>query len=309
MTILWGGDTMALQRIQEIRPLVPVRPFLKWAGGKGQLLKQLEPLFPKAEDIRRYHEPFLGSAAVYLHLINSGWIQPAQARLQDLNPALICAWKAMRDEPDALIKRLRRLEKAYDPADPDTYYVNRERFNELRGVQTLEAASLLIALNRTCFNGLYRVNSTGKFNVPVGRYSNPRILDEPNIWAVHGALQGTELENTGFNATLEAAQPGDFVYFDPPYEPLSRTSTFRNYSKDGFSQDDQRDLARIFETLTDQGVKCMLSNSVAPFILELYEGLAKRHRSITLHRVQARRSISASAGSRAPIDELLVTNY
>jgi DNA adenine methylase len=300
---------MALQRIQEIRPLIPARAFLKWAGGKGQLLKQLEPLFPAAADIRRYHEPFLGSAAVYLYLFNEGWIQPSQACLQDLNPALICAWSSIRDEPQALIDRLQILENAYDPGDPATYYVNRERFNALRGVQSLEAASLLIALNRTCFNGLYRVNSSGKFNVPVGRYSNPRILDEANVWAVHAALQGTVLEHTGFSATLEAAASGDFVYFDPPYEPLSRTSTFRNYSKEGFSQDHQRELAEIFEALTEKGVKCMLSNSVAPFILELYEALEKKHPNIVLHRVQARRSISAAAGSRAAVDELVITNY
>ena len=173
----------------------------------------------------------------------------------------------------------------------------------------VQVAAWMIYLNRTGFNGLYRVNSSGKFNVPVGRYSNPRILDEDNVWAVHAALRDTELENTGFAATLEAAEAGDFVYFDPPYEPLSRTSTFRNYSKDGFSQDDQRALAELFEALTERGVKCMLSNSVAPFILELYGALEARHDAITLHRVQARRSISAAAGSRAPIDELLVTNY
>jgi len=301
---------MALPKAEEVRlPSTAARPFLKWAGGKTQLLSQYGEFFPSSRCVRRYHEPFLGSAAVYLHLYNRKWIAPEQARLRDLNPSLICAWRWIKDGPQEVADHLRRLEDAYDPANPDTYYVNRERFNALRTVDSAEVAALLITLNRTCFNGLYRVNSQGAFNVPVGRYVNPRILHEENLWAVSEALQGTQLSTHTFQHTLRATKPGDFVYFDPPYEPLSRTSQFRSYSKDGFSQDDQRHLAALFERLTRRKVMCMLSNSTAPLIEELYGDLADRYGQIEIHRVKARRSISAQAKSRAPIEEIVVTNY
>ena len=288
---------------------VIARPFLKWAGGKGQLLRQFESLFPKPSAIRRYFEPFSGSGAVYLYLYNQGRVQSKDAHLWDLNPTLINAWRWIRDDPMKVEEILRRLDQEYDPDNPETYYVNRERFNSLRGSNSVESAALLICLNHTCFNGLYRENRKGVFNVPIGRYRNPKILNAENLWAVSCALRETSLECRSFQHILQEAKPGDFVYFDPPYEPLNKTSQFTDYSKDGFNADDQRLLAAVFEELTRRKVRCMLSNSTAPLITELYGDLSKRHKRISLHRVIARRSINSKATNRSPVEEIVVKNF
>jgi DNA adenine methylase len=282
-------------------------PFLKWAGGKGQLLDRLAALAPRK--IANYHEPFVGSGALYFHLRSKGRIT-GSAHLSDVNPALIGAYDAVRNDLTGLIEHLRTLDAAHDRANPqDAYYRFRERYNELRDQNGTERAALLLYLNRTGFNGLYRENASGGFNVPVGSYKNPTILDEPRLRAANRALRLATVRNEPFEAVLRRAQPGDFVYFDPPYQPLSATSSFRAYAKDGFDEPEQRRLSEVFAELTRRGVLCMLSNSTAPLILELYGALVDENPSVRFLTVTARRAINSKAERRGTVDEALVVNF
>lgn len=282
------------------------QPFLKWAGGKGQLLTALAGRMPP--EVQGYHEPFVGGGALFFDLVRRGAIR-GEARLADVNPTVIATWRAVRDDVEAVIEHLRALDAAHDPYEPGPgYYAARDRFNALRGVASTERAALMIYLNRTGFNGLYRENSSGLFNVPVGAYKNPNIVRAASLRATSRALQGVEIEVRPFDeGLLDRARPGDFVYFDPPYEPLNATSFFTAYSKDGFTGDDQRRLAVLFEELTRRGVLCMLSNSTAPLILALYEEMAARL-PVRVDRVGARRFINSKADSRGEIDEVVVVN-
>ncbi|MBI5490704.1 MAG: DNA adenine methylase [Deltaproteobacteria bacterium] len=263
------------------------RPFLKWAGGKGQLLEQYRPLFPRR--FGRYHEPFVGGGAVFFHL------RPPQATLSDDNADLIDCLLAVRDDLPAVIDALgrHRYEKEY-------YYAVRAQ--DPAALPLAERAARMIFLNRTCFNGLYRVNSKGGFNVPFGRYSNPTICDAPNLHACARALKQAQIERGPFGSVLDRARRGDFVYFDPPYHPLSKTAYFTAYAKGGFREEDQRELARVFAELDRRGVLVMLSNSDTPLVRELYKGLR-------IVRVQATRSINSKGARRGAITELVVLNY
>lgn len=262
-------------------------PFLKWAGGKGQLLEQYAPLFPQR--YKRYLEPFLGGGAVFFHL------RPPRAVLSDGNAELIDCFRAVREEVRALIAalRLHRYER-------DHFYAVRAL--DVENLTLAERAARTIFLNRTCFNGLYRVNSKGRFNVPFGRYANPTIVDAPNLRACSRALRRARVECAPFQAVLGEARRGDFVYFDPPYHPRSKTSQFTGYAPGGFTADDQRELARTFAALDRRGVLLMLSNSDTPLIRELYQGFR-------VVEVQAARSINSKAGRRGAITELVVLNY
>lgn len=283
-------------------------PFLKWAGGKSQLLDTFAHHLPKR--VAGYHEPFVGSGALFFSLHRAGAIQ-GQAWLSDVNPTLIGAWRAIRDELDPVLEHLRVLDAGHDRTNPGpAYYAARERFNALLGQQTPERAALLLYLNRTGFNGLYRERADGAYNVPVGRYANPSIVREPQLRAASRALKHVELRCRPFDEELrETARPGDLVYFDPPYEPLSQTSSFTSYAKGGFTRDDQRHLAEVFEELTNAGVRCMLSNSSAPLIVDLYQGLAARDRRVKVIEVSATRRINSKADSRGTVTELLVVNF
>lgn len=263
------------------------RPFLKWAGGKGQLLEQYAPLFPKR--YKRYLEPFLGGGAVFFHL------RPPRAVLSDNNAELVDCFRAVREEVRAVIAALR------------LHRYDRDHFYAVRALdpQTLtlaERAARTIFLNRTCFNGLYRVNAQGRFNVPFGRYANPKILDAENLRACSRALRRARIECAPFQRVLEKARRGDFVYFDPPYHPRSKTSYFTAYAPGGFTADDQRDLARVYATLDRRGVLVMLSNSDTPLIRELYRGFR-------IVEVRAARSINSKGEARGAITELVVLNY
>ena len=263
------------------------RPFLKWAGGKGQLLEQYAPLFPQR--YKRYLEPFVGGGAVFFHL------RPARAVLSDGNPELIDCYRAVREEVRAVVAalRLHRYER-------DHFYAVRAQ--EPETLTLAERAARTIFLNRTCFNGLYRVNSKGRFNVPFGRYANPTIVDPPNLQACSRALRRARVECAPFQAVLGEARRGDFVYFDPPYHPRSKTSYFTGYAPGGFTADDQRELARVYATLDRRGVLAMLSNSDTPLIRELYRGYR-------IVEVRAARSINSKGGSRGAVTELVVLNY
>jgi DNA adenine methylase len=266
-------------------------PFLKWAGGKSRLLAQFEPFFP--EHFERYHEPFLGGGAVFFHL------RPEQASLSDLNGRLVACYRVIRDEPGALMERLddhrRRHNRQY-------FYEARTRFNGARNMTDLDRAALFIYLNKTCFNGLYRENSRGEFNVPLGSYVDPAVYDPSTIEAVSQALQGVELRNEGFEGVAERAQAGDLVYFDPPYVPMSATSSFTNYTGAGFDLRLQERLAQLFDTLSRRGVYVMLSNSDTPVVRELFAGWR-------VESIRAGRSINSRGSGRGEVGEVLVCGW
>jgi DNA adenine methylase len=268
-------------------PGVTAGPFLKWAGGKSQLLDQYSPLFPTTW--RTYFEPFLGGGAVFFHL------QPSAAVLTDITEELVNAYVVARDKVDELIAALRvhRNERDY-------YYSVRAWKPE--SLTPVERAARLIFLNRTCFNGLYRVNRRGQFNVPFGRYSNPTICDRTGLRAASLALKGVEIYATDFEDALERAQAGDFAYLDPPYNPLSATSSFTGYAEGGFGEDEQRRLTSVYKRMDRRGVMLMLSNSASELVKTLYTGFR-------IVEVTARRAINSKADKRGPVPELVILNY
>ncbi len=274
-----------------VRISTPPRPFLKWAGGKGRLLGQYEPFLPAAIDT--YYEPFLGGGALFFHL--AGRMQ--RAVLGDINPELVNVYCCVRDQVEPLIRHLWDHQRRHNPS---YYYEVRQR-QALRS--PIERAARLIYLNKTCYNGLYRENSQGHFNVPVGNYKNPAICDPSLLRAASAALQIAELQTFSFEELRSRSlSPQDFVYFDPPYHPISPTSSFTGYSRYGFTSDDQIRLARVFATLSTRGQRVMLSNSDCEFIRQLYP-------DFSLHPIQAARAINSRAGRRGKIGELLITSY
>lgn len=288
-----------LENVAAERPL----PILKWAGGKSQLLDTLESNFPSS--FGTYIEPFLGGGAVFFRLAALGKITGAV--LSDLNKDLINCYVAVRDHTDQLLVQLQRFQR--HARDKRFYYqVARNRFNEIQ-LQTglegdVEKASLLLYLNKTCYNGLYRVNQKGGFNVPWGRYKNPRIYDESNLRAVQKALSrvGVRILCGNYSQTTNDAQSNDFVYFDPPYQPISRTANFTAYTAQSFGWGDQVNLARVFSDLHSKGCLVMLSNS--PKVQKLYE-----NHDFRVQKVKATRAISCVGNKRGHVDELLITNY
>lgn len=272
---------------QLVRSIFP-RPFLKWAGGKGQLISQYQPYFPT--HYSTYYEPFLGGGAIFFHL------QPCHSLLMDINPELVNVFCCVRDRVDALVELLVQHRERHCA---EHYYQVRA---QLEGTE-LERAARLIYLNKTCFNGLYRENSKGQFNVPIGKYKNPAICDPTLLYAASEALRSTQIELQPFEAVLEYARStSDFVYFDPPYYPISQTSRFTSYNRYSFSQADQIRLRNAFVELANRGVQVMLSNSDCPFIRELYQGF-------NIHTILATRAINSNIERRGKITELLITCY
>jgi DNA adenine methylase len=275
-----------IELFPEIR-IGPASPIIKWAGGKTGLLSQFARHFPPK--YKRYFEPFLGGAAVFFYL------RPDESYLFDLNAQLIEVYEVVRNNSDELIQALKqyRNEREY-------YY--EVRAQEPKNLTMTERAARFIFLNKTCYNGLYRVNRQGQFNVPFGKYKNPAICDEKGLHAASRALHTAKLRVADFEIVLDLAQAGDLIYFDPPYEPLSVTSSFTGYTSEGFTSDDQRRLASAYRTLDKRGCLLMLSNSSAPLIYELYEGYHA-------YQILARRAINSKADGRGAITELLVTNF
>ena len=274
-------------------------PFVKWAGGKTQLLSQYEPHFPA--NLRRYIEPFAGGGAIFFHLYNQGRLKGKQVFLMDTLEELINCYRIIQDQVEALIAALQAHEA--HRGDADYYYEVRawDRRPDYAGRGDVERAARFIFLNRTCYNGLYRVNRRGQFNVPLGRYHNPTICDAGNLRAVHQALQAVTLLEDDFTHCLALAEPGDFVYLDPPYHPLSETANFTSYTSRDFGLEDQRRLAKVFCELDRRGCQVMLSNSHTGLIRELYH-------DYDLVEVQAIRAISSKGSGRGAITELLVMN-
>ncbi len=268
-------------------------PFIKWVGGKGKLLGQLLPMLPPGVDRMRHVEPFTGGGAMFFAR------RPARALLSDVNPALVDTYLAIRDQVEDVIAELQPLARAHGDG---IYYGIRERYNERSGRARAERAAMFVYLNKTCFNGLHRVNRKGEFNVPEGRYKNPRILDVDGLRAASQALAGADIQVAGFESLLGSAKPGDFIYLDPPYEPASRTSNFTAYAEEGFGQSDQIRLRDVVVELDRRGCRLMLSNNDVPFIRELYS----RFRIDTIH---AARAISCDPTKRGPVPEVVVRNY
>jgi DNA adenine methylase len=274
-------------------------PFVKWAGGKGQLLARFEPYFPAR--FTRYVEPFVGGGAVFFHLHNQGRLEGKEVVLIDGLEELIDAYRVIQTQVEALIAALRE----HEPHKRDAAYFyqvrNWDRQPGYAERGAVERAARFIFLNRTCYNGLYRVNRRGRFNVPFGRYRNPTICDENNLRAVSRALQGVTLVAGDFARCLDWAGPGAFVYLDPPYHPLSATAHFTSYTAADFDFEDQRRLAAVFADLDQRGCQVMLSNSATGPIREMYAGYEQVE-------VQAVRAISSKGDSRGAIPELLVMN-
>jgi DNA adenine methylase len=278
-------------------PAATAKSFLKWAGGKGQLLEQFALLYPQA--FLNYHEPFVGSAAVFFHLHGLGRLssRTTQARLTDSSRELINCYQIVRDDVGKLIGLLTVYRQQHNQ---ELYYRIRSQIPS--DLTPLERAARFIYLNKTCYNGLYRVNRKGQFNVPMGSYKNPRIFEPEGLVQAARALSGVELVVADFHDVLNHAKAGDYVYFDPPYYPLTKTASFTSYTENAFGEEQQRDLAQVFRKLDRMGCKVMLSNSWATFILDLYQGF-------NLIEVRAARVINSKADRRGKISELVVLNY
>jgi DNA adenine methylase len=298
----------------------PLRPLLKWAGGKRQLLPALRRHYPAS--FEHYIEPFLGSGAVFFDLCATGRLEGRGARLVDLNPDLIGCYRAVRDQTEAVIDALRELEAEHRDRGSDCYYDVRDgRFNPARAARstsgadsaaavTPDLAAMFIYLNRTGFNGLFRLNRRGGFNVPVGRYAEPKICDADRVHSVARALSsaGVTIECIPFETALEHAGRGDFVYCDPPYAPLSRTASFAQYTAGGFGVLDHDRLQHSVLGAARRGAVVLMSNSSAPATVAAYRGPAARRVGLTVHRIPARRAINSRAVLRGPVDELIITN-
>ena len=271
-----------------------VAPVLKWVGGKRQLLGTLKPLLPKK--ITTYCEPFVGGGAMLFDL------QPQKAYINDINSDLILVYMVIRDKVDDLIKRLEQFENTsdmfYTVRDWDR---NKEVYDNMTDV---ERAARIIYLNKTCYNGLYRVNNSGEFNSPFGNYKNPNIVNAPVLKAVNTYFNTAEIHfsTTDYEELLNKVRKGTFVYLDPPYDPISETSNFTGYSKGGFSKEDQIRLRKCCDEMDKKGIYFMLSNSATNFIKEQYS-------KYNIKTIQAKRAINSVASKRGDVDEVVVRNY
>jgi len=269
------------------------RPFLKWAGGKTRLLPILLAYAP--HDFRNYHEPFLGGGALFFALYRLGRIR--QAFLSDINAELMDTYRALQCAVEEVIAYLEQY-----PHSKEFYYALRAR--DPWKMPLAERAARMIYLNKTGYNGLYRVNKRGQFNVPFGRYKRPNYKDFDNLRAVAKALQdNVHLKTASFEQVAKGVREGDFVYFDPPYDPVSATARFTQYHASGFGKAEQQRLAEVFQQLSKKGVKVMLSNADTPFIRDLYHGLGE------IIQVHAPRFINSKGHKRGPQPELLILNY
>ena len=270
-----------------------VPTLVKWAGGKKQLLNQIKPLLPTKID--NYIEPFVGGGAMAFYIISN--FSPKKVILSDINSELINLYNVVKSNPKELIKELSKLKKLNN--EKSFYKIRKKKYKE---EQIIKRAARFIYLNKTCFNGLYRVNSGGQFNVPFANYSNPAILNKEDLNSINILLKQSTIECHGFEDVLKTAQKGDFIYFDPPYYPLKKGKSFTKYAKGDFLDNEQKNLALVFEQLDKMGCKLMLSNSDCSFIRDLYK-------NYKISTVQATRMINCNASKRGKINEVIVTNY
>jgi DNA adenine methylase len=293
-------DSFTDDNISELLKQKP-KPFVKWVGGKRQLIAQfhkLGALTPEEFDQNKhtYFEPFVGGGAVFFELL------PLKASINDINDELITTYKVIRDDVSELISELLSGEYVYDK----DIFLSIRAWNTT-SISDIKRAARFIYLNRTAFNGMYRVNKSGQFNVPFGRYTNPQIVDEDNLRKVSVVLKDTKVNNGSYKYVLDEAKKGDFIYFDPPYYPVSKTASFTTYSNDVFLQREQEELRDVFMELHKRGCRVALSNSDTPIIYSLFKPLQKD--GITINTVSAGRNINSNLNKRGKVLEVLVTNY
>ncbi len=293
---------------------VELKPFVKWVGGKGQLVHELEqkllaiPNMPK-----KYAEPMIGGGALFFALLSKYEFE--EVYIGDSNAELINTYKVIRDDIDNLIDRLNELQMTFIPMDENGrkyyYYMMRDRFNglHLSTENATEKAALFVFLNKTCFNGLYRVNQKGQFNVPMGAYKNPKICDEDNLRNIHEVLQNVEIVCGDYSLSNDFIDEDTFVYFDPPYRPISQTSGFTSYNTDAFDDNEQIRLAEYIKDINDKGAKIVLSNSDPKNINEKDDFFDDLYNEYNINRISASRMINSNAEKRGKINELLICNY
>jgi DNA adenine methylase len=307
----------SMHRSAVIEPASAVRPFLKWAGGKRQLLRELRRYVPR--EFSGYHEPFLGSGALFFDLWRSNRLHGTACHLGDANADLVGVYRALANDTENVIAELRLLASGHqDGGSPAYYRVRDELFNPARRTRQGSPAStyparlaaMFIYLNRTGYNGLFRLNSQGDFNVPMGRYAAPRICDEPTLRAAAAVLRSpsVSLHHWTFTAVAAAASPGDLVYFDPPYAPLSATSRFTSYTAGNFSPKDQETLQELAITLAERECAVVVSNSTADIVSELYRAPEARRAGLRTYRIPARRAINSKGARRGAVDEYIISN-
>jgi DNA adenine methylase len=289
------------------------KPFVKWAGGKGRLLEQYDRFFPtelKKGTIKTYVEPFVGGGAVFFHIVQKYHI--GKAVLCDINQDLCNTYSILQRQPELLINILKDIQEAYwaknDAARVAYFNLMRRRYNT-PSVSYTDRAALFVFLNKTCYNGLYRTNSRGEFNAPIGRYVQPRILDATNFRLVCEVLKKTEILCGDFANVSQHVDADSFVYFDPPYRPISKTSSFSSFDKAGFGNSEQERLGQFFRDLDLTGAKLMLSNS-NPKVVNPHDNFFDRlFKGFKIRKVLAHRFINSAGGKRGKISELLITNY
>lgn len=292
------------------------KPFLKWAGGKGQLLKEIEHYYPFADShITKYAEPFVGGGAVLFDILSKYDLE--EVYISDINAELINTYRTIRDDIDALIEMLFCMQNEFTPLDTDNrkaYYLQkRERFNDLKvnGNKniSIEKAALMIFLNKTCFNGLFRVNKKGLFNVPMGAYKNPLICDESNLRAVSEKLQKVTIVCGDYRESEDFIDENTFVYFDPPYRPITDTANFTSYTENSFNDEKQIELAEFVDNMHRKGAKIVISNSDpknSNIEDDFFDNIYAAHK---IKRVEATRMINCNSEARGKIKELLISNF
>ncbi len=280
----------------------PAKPFVKWVGGKSKLIPEISKLIPNK--INNYYEPFMGGGALFFELSNKKLITN-HSYINDINKKLMNCYEIIKQDPDSLIKLLKNIEKEYKKLNLDNqkkyFYQIRQEYNQ-NSLDNLTYCAYLIFLNKTCFNGMYRENSKGEYNIPFGDQPNPTICDVGNIQAVSHTLHDTHITSTSFEESIKTCKKSDFIYFDPPYYPLNTTANFTNYSKNNFTFKEQIKLSETFKQLHQKGCFVMLSNSNTDFIRKLYQ-------PFNIHEVYSARSINSKGEKRGKIKELIITSY
>ena len=295
---------------------IECKPFIKWVGGKGQLLPEINKLYPieLGKNINKYAEIFLGGGAVLFDILSKYKLD--EVYISDKNLELINTYKSIRDNVDILIKSLKEMEEQYIPLNNEDrkiyYYEKREEYNSLKingEMNNIEKAILFIFLNKTCFNGLYRVNKKGKFNVPMGAYKKPKICDEENLKNVSLTLRNVKIVYADYRESEKFIDDKTFVYIDPPYRPLNITSSFTSYTENDFNDKEQIELAEYINVLNKKGAKIVISNS-DPKNNDIDDNFFdKLYKNYNINRVKATRMLNSNASLRGAINELLITNY
>lgn len=289
----------AMKQLFDTEEIIKAQPFIKWVGGKRTLATRLTDLMP--EKFNNYFEPFIGGGAFLFHLYSEGILDNRKKSIFDINSELINTYNVVKNYPNELIDNLKEYKEKHNK---DFYYEIRllDRQEGFKESDEILRATRFIYLNKTCFNGLYRVNKSGYFNVPIGSYKNPNIADEDVIFNASKALEDVNIYNSSYNKVLEFAKKDDLVYFDPPYYPLNRTSNFTSYSENEFLENEQEELLEVFDKLAQKGVFVILSNSDTDYIKDLYK-------NYDINIVNMNRLINSKANGRGKVTEVVVRSW